>query len=127
MFLRVGKCPTNRNVLRRWVQLVDGFLWWMLLGGSVGRSYNIGTFPDYCPMGKERKSMHQQSSFESCRGISLTLACATIALEILLRVWKLEAYTYTSPRDESCGVEGPKIAMGTRCFASRLMGERVRY
>ena len=30
----VGKWLANRNV-QRYVQLVDGFLWWMLLGGSV--------------------------------------------------------------------------------------------
>ena len=29
---RVGKCPTYRNFLRKWVQLVDWFLCWMLLG-----------------------------------------------------------------------------------------------
>ena len=26
LYVKLTKCPANRNVLRRWVQLVDGFL-----------------------------------------------------------------------------------------------------
>ena len=39
LIIILGKCPSNRNVLRWWVQLVDWFLWWMLLGGLKRRTF----------------------------------------------------------------------------------------